>query len=131
MLFLTTYLVGNSEELKIVRRTIARWLNLSALLGWRLVSTRIVQRFPTNRHLVESGLITEEELKIFESVESPNGKFWLPITWIQNLIMKCKDEGIVATFQVKQLIKELQSFRYGVVMLLCYDVSIDLMKRGK
>lgn len=128
MIYLTTYVRGTTDEIKLIRRTIARWVSLTALFGWKTVSTRLIQRFPTDNHIIESGLITAAEMKLYQSTAAPNGKFWLPITWSQNLLKKCCEDGLINTTAMKQLIKELQGYRYSFVMLMCYDwISVPLV----
>lgn len=44
-----------------------------------LISPKIKKRFPTLRHFVDSGLLSDEEVKIVEEIddEFPNhSKFW-------------------------------------------------------
>jgi hypothetical protein len=57
------------KETRSVRRSIARYTILSSVLAWRSISLRVLKRYPTDDHLVHSGLITREELEIFHSVQ--------------------------------------------------------------
>ena len=68
MIYVTTYITG--DENRMVRRTIARWLNLAAALAWRGISLRTIKRFPTVEHLVKAGLMTETELEVSPSAAS-------------------------------------------------------------
>lgn len=52
------------DEMRMVRRTIARWLNLAAGLAWRGISLRTIKRFPTVEHLYKAGLMTQNELEV-------------------------------------------------------------------
>ncbi|NWH67878.1 BEST4 protein, partial [Geococcyx californianus] len=44
---------GKDERGRILRRTLIRYTNLSAVLILRSVSTRVLKRFPTMDHVVE------------------------------------------------------------------------------
>ncbi len=60
---------GQTEKARLKRHTVARYLNLTAALAWRDVSTRVRKRFPTINHLVSSGLMNAEELQLYESAK--------------------------------------------------------------
>lgn len=127
MHFLCSYLRGDTEELITARRTIARWCNLSSIISWRSFSTRIFKRFPTHQHIVNSGLMTQAELEMFEATDAPYGKYWVPINWAGNLLHHLYERGFVDKWQLKQLIKELQSYKEGFGVLMCFDVRQHLV----
>ena len=56
-------------EKRVVRRTIARYCILCSVLAWRSISLRVLERYPTDSHLLKSGLITPEELQILNAVQ--------------------------------------------------------------
>ncbi|KRX53569.1 Bestrophin-1 [Trichinella sp. T9] len=90
------YIRGNDERARLIRRTLVRYINLSALFVLRDISTAVKKRFPTMNHLVTSGFITETELKMHElSVETHKSVylFWLPLQWAVNLVDKARMEG--------------------------------------
>lgn len=39
------------------------------------------------------GLMTPEEHKKFESLNSPHNKFWIPCVWFSNLAVKARNDG--------------------------------------
>ena len=55
-------------ETRIIRKTIARYVILSSVLAWRSISLRVLTRYPTDEHLVDSGLMTREELEMFKNI---------------------------------------------------------------
>lgn len=126
MIYVTTYITG--DENRMVRRTIARWLNLAAALAWRGISLRTIKRFPTVEHLVKAGLMTDTELEVYNNTEGPHGKWFLPILWINTLIKRCHQNNVVDSVQLKNLMKIVDSYRGGFAMLFVYDwVSVPLV----
>ncbi len=51
-----------------IRQTIARWSSLQAAIAWSGISVRTLKRFPTENHLVDSGLMTKEEYDLYTSM---------------------------------------------------------------
>lgn len=43
--------------------------------------------------LSHPGLMTPEEHKKFESLNSPHNKFWIPCVWFSNLAVKARNDG--------------------------------------
>lgn len=126
MTFITTFIKG--DDYLILRRTAGRWLNLSSALCWRELSLRTVKRFPTIRHFVKAGLMTENEYATYESVRGPHGKWWLPLLWTSNLLKKCLDENVLDSHAFKTLMEELMSYRSGFNKLIIYNwVSLPLV----
>uniref|UniRef100_A0A915JIL8 Bestrophin homolog n=1 Tax=Romanomermis culicivorax TaxID=13658 RepID=A0A915JIL8_ROMCU len=125
MLLITTYIQG--ETYLVVRRTMARWLNLTAVLGWRTVCSRTLSRFPTYEHIVKSGLMTESEFDLYEKTEAPYGKWFLPLQWLNNLLEKCREHDVIDSVQMKSIAQEVYKFRLGIIMLKIFEwVSIPL-----
>lgn len=48
---------------------------------------------PLPSTLFHLGLMTPEEHKKFESLNSPHNKFWIPCVWFSNLAVKARNEG--------------------------------------
>uniref|UniRef100_A0A915I9Q8 Bestrophin homolog n=1 Tax=Romanomermis culicivorax TaxID=13658 RepID=A0A915I9Q8_ROMCU len=93
-----------------------------------LVEIRTIKRFPTLQHFVTAGLMTDAELKTYETVDAPHGKWWVPLVWVSNLLKKCQEEKVIDSVLLKCLMKEVLSFRLGLVMLIVYDwMSIPLV----
>lgn len=58
-----------------MRRTILRYVCLCLTMVFTMISPRVKKRFPTHGHLVEAGLLLENEKKILENL---NEKFPKP-----------------------------------------------------
>lgn len=48
---------------------------------------------PLPDDLSHPGLMTPEEHKKFESLNSPHNKFWIPCVWFSNLAVKARNDG--------------------------------------
>ena len=54
-MLIAAYVHGSDERGKIIRRTLARYLNLLSVLTFQAVSTSVKKRFPTLDHVQEAG----------------------------------------------------------------------------
>ena len=59
------------------------------------VSSSVKKRFPTMDHLVTAGIMTETELKEFDSLPSPHIKYWKPMQWAFIVLTQARDDGIM------------------------------------
>lgn len=50
-----TYLNGQEERARIMRRTVARYMLFGLILIMRAVSVAVMKRFPTMDHIIEAG----------------------------------------------------------------------------
>ncbi len=92
---MTCYIMpGEDENTQARKRSIARYLNLTAALAWRDISIKVRKRFPTIDHVVRAGLMTPEEHQIFNG-SATNCRWFLPLNWIQVL---CEVPEIAAAF---------------------------------
>ncbi|XP_046742225.1 bestrophin-2 isoform X3 [Diprion similis] len=96
------------------------------------ISPRVKKRFPTLEHFVDAGLLLENELSIFQSLNAKfpkPGKHWLPIVWASSIVTRARKEGRVRDdFAVKTLIDELNKFRGNAGRLIHYDmISVPLV----
>lgn len=90
------------------------------------------KRFPTLDHFVDAGLLLENELAIFQSLNAKfpkPSKHWLPIVWASSIVTRARKEGRIRDdFAVKTLIDELNKFRGHCGSLIHYDtISIPLV----
>lgn len=130
--FVSATIHGNDERGRLMRRTILRYVCLCLTIVLTNVSPRVKKRFPTLEHLVESGLLLENELSIFQSLNKKfpkPSKHWLPIVWAASIVTRARKEGRIRDdFAVKTLIDELNKFRGMCGSILHYDtISIPLV----
>ncbi|NXE82941.1 BEST4 protein, partial [Cochlearius cochlearius] len=120
---------GKDERGRILRRTLIRYANLSAVLILRSVSTRVLKRFPTMDHMVEAGFMTQDERKKFESLHSDFNKYWIPCVWFTNLAAQARRDGRIRDdVALRLLMDELNLYRAKCSMLFHYDwISIPLV----
>ncbi|KAI6218835.1 Bestrophin-like protein [Aphelenchoides fujianensis] len=115
-------------ENQISRITLARWTSLQSAIAWTGISVRTLKRFPTDRHLITSKLMTEEEYDLFTNMNAKHGKWFVPLMWMLNLIKKEKKHGKIDSIQFQMLLDQLFKFRDGFAMLYVYDwVKIPLV----
>ncbi|CAG0895052.1 unnamed protein product [Darwinula stevensoni] len=96
--YLTTYLNGQDERSKLMRRTILRYVNLGTICCMRYFSSRVKKRFPSMRSLVEAGLMEESERRMMEvmggdSSDSLRSMFWIPHTWATRIAHQAREEN--------------------------------------
>ncbi|XP_078612887.1 bestrophin-2a-like [Branchiostoma floridae x Branchiostoma japonicum] len=120
---------GPDERGRLIRRTMVRYLNLSAVMVMRGVSTLVYKRFPTMTHIMDAGFMTIAEWKEYESLESHHSKFWVPINWFCNLASEARQEGRIRDdFAFKGLMEEVNVYRGCLGMIYSYDwISVPLV----
>ena len=72
-----------------------RYVNLSTVLVYRLVSGKVEARFPDHQSLVDAKLMLPheaEKLKIEEN-KTPRESTWVPILWALKLLAKARSDG--------------------------------------
>lgn len=131
--YLAVYLPGTDPVSRNYRRTVCRWVNLGNVLALRLVSYKVMVRFPTYEHLVESGLATNKEMIVLkqlnELVQNRHQISWFPNMWAQNLLRKARRENLIANdWFTHVLIKEVDNMANLNGMLICYGwINIPLV----
>ncbi|KAK9300210.1 hypothetical protein QLX08_006986 [Tetragonisca angustula] len=130
--FVSATIHGNDERGRLMRRTIVRYVCVCLTLVLAMVSPRVKKRFPTLEHFVETGLLLENELVIFERLNAKfpkPSKHWLPIVWASSIVTRARKEGRIRDdFAVKTLIDELNKFRGLCGNLMHYDtISVPLV----
>ncbi|XP_055299665.1 bestrophin-4 isoform X2 [Sitodiplosis mosellana] len=130
--FVSANIHGQDERGRLMRRIVMRYVCLCLTMVLSNVSPRVKKRFPTLQHLVEAGLLEENEKFIMESFNSKFTKYskhWMPIVWASSIITRARKEGRIRDdFAVKTLIDELNKFRGQTGLLISYDtISIPLV----
>lgn len=125
MYWVSAYIKGQSGDSRTIRRTIARYAILSAVLAWRSISIRVLKRFPTERHLVTAGLMTEEEFQLYseqEVLRDPHKRWFIPLVWVQTIFVKCHEQKrLTHSNELRTLLDELAKYRLGFMKLFIYD----------
>lgn len=130
--FISTNIHGQDERGRVMRRTIMRYVCLCATMVLTMISPKVKKRFPTIEHLVEAGLLLENELHIIETMNKKfpkHAKHWMPIVWAAGIVTRARKEGRVRDdFAVKTIIDELNKFRGQCGLLISYDnISVPLV----
>jgi len=92
---LVSFVPGKEPFKRNLRRTVMRYVNLSTLLVYRLVSGKVKMRFPTMDSLVEAKLLLPHEADRLEKVDfrTPHEATWAPVLWALNLLCRARQEG--------------------------------------
>lgn len=130
--FVSANVHGQDERGRVMRRTIMRYVCLCFTMVLTNISPRVKKRFPTIDHLVEAGLLNENEHKIMHDLNQKfprHSKHWLPIVWAASIVTRARKEGRCRDdFAVKTIIDELNKFRGQCGLLISYDtISIPLV----
>ncbi|CAJ0937223.1 unnamed protein product, partial [Mesorhabditis belari] len=124
---------GASERMRLIRRSIIRYLVLSQVLVFRDISISVRRRFPTLRSLVSGGFLQEHELKMLEDVkiDEKYNKYWVPINWACALCLEPADgkpvganpnnDGVMQVSHLNYLLNEIKFFRNNLQTLCSFD----------
>ncbi|XP_054721503.1 bestrophin-4-like [Uloborus diversus] len=128
-MLISAYVNGADERGRIIRRTLARYLNLMSALTFQAISPAVKKRFPTIDHLIEAGLMTKEELRVYDEVLMTHGKWWVPAQWFTAVATRARREGrIKDDVLLKHLLDEMHVFRGNCGLLFSFDwISIPLV----
>jgi len=124
------FLTGKEERQRLMRRNIIRYVLLSYCMTMRTVSFRVKKRFPEIDHLVDAGLLREDELKVMQELEGrvSANKWFLPLVWATDICARALAEGNVRPQTVKTLVGELVHIRENLTGIVNHDwVSVPLV----
>ncbi|XP_050094685.1 bestrophin-4-like isoform X1 [Anopheles aquasalis] len=130
--FVSANIHGQDERGRVMRRTIMRYVCLCLTMVLTNISPRVKKRFPTIEHLVEAGLLNDNEHKIMAHLNQKfprHSKHWLPIVWAASIVTRARKEGRCRDdFAAKTIIDELNKFRGQCGLLISYDtISVPLV----
>lgn len=71
-----------------------RYINLSFILVFRLVSQKVNNRFPTLQSLIDAKLLLQHEAERLQEIDekSPHEATWTPVLWALKLIQKARSD---------------------------------------
>nr|CDS19589.1 bestrophin 3 [Echinococcus granulosus] len=128
---LGAYALGHSERVRMQRRTIMRYVNLSFVLAVLDMCSRAKLLFPNEFSLVSAGLATQEELLLyFQSAPFQLSACYVePCLWAQDIVSQMRMEGSINSDRsVELLCKQIAEFRSGLGSILCYNlISVPLV----
>ncbi|XP_044754880.1 uncharacterized protein LOC123313857 isoform X2 [Coccinella septempunctata] len=114
-----------------MRRNIIRYVILAFVITMQRISLRVKRRFPTWQHVVDSGLMLENEKKIFDLMDAktPMSKYWMPLVWATNIINRARKDSLITSDHIVQtLLLELSDIRRKCGALIGYDlVNVPLV----
>jgi len=130
-LYTMGFITGREERQRIMRRSIIRYVLLSFCLTMRSVSFRVKKRFPDLDHLVDAGLLRQDEVKVMQELEEKGltaNKWFLPLVWATDICSKAVGEGRMSQEGARGLIGEIILFRRKLGDIIGYDwVSVPLV----
>merc|ERR1712051_908726 len=83
---------GKDDYSRNLRRQLMRYVNLSNVLVYRLITRKVEERFPDEQSLVDANLMLPDEAEKLK-ISKGNMKHemtWLPIMWAQKLLSKAR-----------------------------------------
>ncbi|CAD5228709.1 unnamed protein product [Bursaphelenchus xylophilus] len=121
-LVLVSAIKGSDAESRLLRRTIIRYTVLAQALVFRDISIPVRKRFPNLASLVDAGLMTDDELCVFEAKETENVNYWMPYQWGIRLIDKAFEDGIITNQIIAwNVATKMREFRDTLASIMCYD----------
>lgn len=113
----------------LFRRTVARYLNLSAMLCFSCISFSMKCRVPDLDVLVTDGFLTKQEMEIYHSLDQGNGYFFIPITWAITLLTRAHHEGMIHHERhMDSLVAEVVAYWNKLYTMFLYDyVNVPLV----
>uniref|UniRef100_A0AC34FAJ3 Bestrophin homolog n=1 Tax=Panagrolaimus sp. ES5 TaxID=591445 RepID=A0AC34FAJ3_9BILA len=121
-LLIATHIDGNDSKSVMLRRNIIRYMVLLQAMVFRNISVVVNKRFPTMEHLVEAGLMTQNELEVYDSIVMPQLKYWVIMSWILGLLREAKNKNLIKDSIIyTQILEKMMDFRGTVLKLSIYD----------
>ncbi|ESO02503.1 hypothetical protein HELRODRAFT_65946 [Helobdella robusta] len=127
--YVNIFITGEDENTRKYRRTVMRYVCCTFTMVMRSICQPVKKRFPTLNHLVEAGLLTEEEETEVKNFEVKCNHYFIPIVWGTSLISTARKQGMIKKdIDQERLIMELNAFRSGCSKLIRFDwVTLPLV----
>uniref|UniRef100_A0AC34FKE6 Bestrophin homolog n=1 Tax=Panagrolaimus sp. ES5 TaxID=591445 RepID=A0AC34FKE6_9BILA len=117
-----TFIHGEDENTKLLRRTLIRYMVLNQALVLRDISMQVRKRFPTLETLIAAGLLTSAECKLIESINDHYSRYWVPLQWCHQHLCKARaDAKIPNDNLLGRTLAEIHTFQQGLATLLKFD----------
>ncbi|WKY06536.1 hypothetical protein Q1695_006596 [Nippostrongylus brasiliensis] len=121
-LTIATLFRGDSKELRLMRRTVIRYLVLAQVLTFRDISLKVRRRFPNLESIVTAGFLQEHEKQMMENLPPSRKSYWIPINWALTLCFRAhKDGHINAPPSLNTCLNEIKAFRTNLALLCNFD----------
>uniref|UniRef100_A0A7E4WC07 Bestrophin homolog n=1 Tax=Panagrellus redivivus TaxID=6233 RepID=A0A7E4WC07_PANRE len=121
-LLIGQYVRGEDIVARNIRRNIIRYMILTQAMVFRDTNTSVKKRFPTMDHLVTAGLMTENELKEYDSIISPQLKYWVPMNWTFGLLRKSRELGLIESDIIYvDMLEKMRQYRIQILNLTLFD----------
>ena len=109
-----------------------RYACLSICDTLRMVSSKVMKRFPTYEHMVNAGLMTTKEMECIRNGQSRTDfltyLYWVPLTWGSTLTLKAHNDGLIRDSFVTEIMAELKTLRTQCGTVISYDwISLPLV----
>jgi len=124
------FLVGKEDRQRLMRRNIVRYSLLSYCMCMRTVSFRVKKRFPDLQHLVDAGLMRDDELKVLQDLDTKvnANKWFLPLVWATDICARALAESAIRPQTIRAVVGELVKTREQLTGIINHDwVSVPLV----
>ena len=121
-------LKGKGERIRMMKRTIVRYINLAIIMTFEQICLPVKKRFPTLKHLEKFGILENHERKILEKLHnnvSQHPKHWVPLVWASSIVRKAYHEKIISE---KIMIEILGQLNQGYRLTRFEKMAIWLFK---
>lgn len=121
-LTIATLVRGDSNDVRLIRRTIIRYLVLSQILIFRDISMKVRRRFPNIESIVTAGFLHEHEKRMLDEFNFGYKKYFVPINWALTIVFQAhKDGHISAPPSLNSCLTEIKTFRTNLALLCNFD----------
>jgi len=118
----TGNLSGHDKRGRLLRRTVVRYMNASYVIKLAAMSPPVKKRFPSYRHLIEAGLLVEEEAQLLVHSEVEKPPYVVPLVWAIAICHQAlKENRIDNIYAFHGIVDAIADFRGGLGFLTIYD----------